>query len=334
MSEHDDAPKVSVCMVTYNQERYIAQAIESVLAQETNFRFEIVIGEDCSTDSTRSIVRELAERHPDRIRPLFHERNLGGKQNFMRTYDACRGEYMAILEGDDYWICPHKLQRQVDALDARPDWAICFHPAEISYEDWRKPAGRWPETWEKSESTIIDLFDKCYIPTNAAVFRHRLFSRLPEWFADLYIGDWPLHILNAAHGNIGFLPEVMSVYRVHDKGVWSSLDHGTQMEALYRMLTAVDRHFEGQYTNHIEQCRLNILHFSINQAKDAKSDKERLEKELATVQASLDEILHSISFKIVRETIRPWLQLWRESQRMRSLIGFSAKRSKQASRAA
>lgn len=334
MTENEGAPKVSVCMVTYNQERYIAQAIESVLAQETSFRIEIVIGEDCSTDSTRSIVRELAERHPDRIRPLFHERNLGGKQNFMRTYDACRGEYMAILEGDDYWTCPQKLQRQVEALDARPDWAICFHPAEIRNEDWRKPSGSWPESWEKPESTIVDLFDKCYIPTNAAVFRHRLFPRLPEWFADLYIGDWPLHILNAAHGNIGFLPEAMSVYRVHDQGVWSRLDHSTQMEALYRMLTAVDRHFEGKYTSHIEQCRLNILQFSINQAKDAKADKERLEKELATAQASLDAIQRSIPFRVMREAKRPWLQLWRESQRMRRLIGFSTKKSEQASRAA
>jgi glycosyltransferase involved in cell wall biosynthesis len=304
MTASGGAPKVSVCMVTYNQERYIAQAIESVLAQETNFRIEIVIGEDCSTDATRLIVRDLAERHPDRIRPLLHERNLGGKQNFMRTYGACQGEYMAILEGDDYWTCPYKLQRQVEALDARPDWSICFHPAAIIYEDWRKAPGLWPENWEKPESTIIDLFDKCYIPTNAAMFRHRLFSKFPNWFADLYIGDWPLHILNAAHGNIGFQPEVMSVYRVHEKGVWSSLDHGTQMTALLRMLTAVDRHFEGKYTPHIEQCRINILQFSINQANEAKAEKERLQHELATLQASQAALQKSIAFSVAPEIKR------------------------------
>ena len=334
MEQNAADPVLSVCMVTYNQERYIRQTIESVLMQETEFSLELVIGEDCSTDGTRAIVRELAERHPDRIRPLFRERNLGGKQNFMQTYAACRGQYMAILEGDDYWTCPQKLQRQVEALQAYPDWAICFHPAEIQYEDWRKPTGRWPEKWEKPESTIIDLFDQCYIPTNAAVFRHRLFERLPEWFAELYIGDWPLHILNAAHGNIGFLPEVMSVYRVHSKGVWSSLDHGTQMEALYRMLTAVDRHFDGKYAAHVERCRLNILQFSINEAKDVKAENERLKAEAESLRTALAEMQQSIPFKVVRETKRPWIQLSREVRRLANLMGLAPAPDDQSSRAA
>jgi glycosyltransferase involved in cell wall biosynthesis len=334
MADTNDRPKVSVCMVTYNQERYIAQAIESVLAQTTDFRVEIVIGEDCSTDSTRSIVRSFAERHPDRIRPFYHERNLGAKQNFMRTYDACDGEYMAILEGDDYWTCPQKLQRQVDALDSRPDWSICFHPAAIAHEDPQKPPGLWPDRWEKPESTIIDLFDKCYIPTNAALFRHRLFPQLPTWFADLYIGDWPLHILNAAHGNIGFLPEVMSVYRVHEGGVWSSLDHSAQMDALYRMLTAVDRHFHGKYIEHIEQCRLNILQFSINQAKDAQTEIEQLKQQLAMFQASIEVSRKTLPFKAVREIKRSYSQLRREALRIGRFMGLSTKVDEDSSRVA
>src|SRR6476619_5802800 len=115
-------------MTTYNHERYIAQAVESALSQRATFPIEIVIGEDCSTDRTPEILRGLAEQHPDTIRLKLGERNIGGKANFLATIGRCRGQYVAMLEGDDYWTCADKLQRQIDALDAHSEWAICFHP--------------------------------------------------------------------------------------------------------------------------------------------------------------------------------------------------------------
>src|ERR1700676_449892 len=116
--------KLSVMMITYNHERYIAQAIESILAQKVNFDYELVIGEDCSTDGTRAVILDFHRRYPSRIVPLLRERNLGGPRNFLGTLAACRGKYLALLEGDDYWICTDKLQRQVDFLEANPAWAI------------------------------------------------------------------------------------------------------------------------------------------------------------------------------------------------------------------
>ncbi|HMP08564.1 MAG TPA: glycosyltransferase, partial [Lacipirellulaceae bacterium] len=112
-----DEVKVSVCMVTYNHERYIAQAVESALAQQTTFPVEIVIGEDCSTDGTRAILAGLAERHPGIVRLRLADANQGAKRNFVGTFAACRGEYVTILEGDDYFTNPAKLQLQADALD-------------------------------------------------------------------------------------------------------------------------------------------------------------------------------------------------------------------------
>lgn len=315
-------PKLSVCMVTYNQERYIGQAVESVLAQETNFPIEIVIGEDCSTDATRSILEGLAARRPECIRLLLAEKNRGGKLNFMQTFRKCRGEYVALLEGDDYWTCSTKLQRQVDALDTRQDWAICYHPAEIIYDDWRQAPGRWPATEQKPESTLVDLFNMDFIPTNAVVFRNRLFGDFPPWFAEITMGDWPLHILNASHGNIGFLPEVMSVYRVHSGGFWSSKSHADQMIAVMKMLTAVDHHFGGAYARPIEECRLNVLKYVINEAKEANEALQQVAEFRSHHQGLLDEhrMLRdfynewgkSVAYRVAREAIRPFKQLRRK----------------------
>ena len=129
--------KVSVAMITYNHERFIAQAIESVLMQQTDFAVELVIGEDCSTDGTREIVRAYGERYPERVHPLLHEHNLGlkGHNNFVATLKACRGQYIALLEGDDYWTDPHKLQKQVDFLDGHPEYVGCFHNAMEVFDD-------------------------------------------------------------------------------------------------------------------------------------------------------------------------------------------------------
>src|SRR5689334_6956969 len=122
-------------MTTYNHERFIAQAVESVPAQRINFSMEIVIGEDFSTDRTPKILQELAAKHPDTIRLTLSPTNIGGQADFMATKGRCRGQYVAMLEGDDYWNCDDKLQRQIDALDAHPEWAMCFHPCACQYED-------------------------------------------------------------------------------------------------------------------------------------------------------------------------------------------------------
>src|SRR4030088_1685053 len=101
--------KLSVMMITYNHERFIAQAITSVLAQRVNFDYEIVVGEDCSTDGTREILMDFHRRFPDRIVPLLRDQNIGAMRNVEATLAACRGRYLAVLEGDDYWTCEEKL---------------------------------------------------------------------------------------------------------------------------------------------------------------------------------------------------------------------------------
>jgi len=233
--------KVSVCMITYKHEAYIAQAIESVLMQETDFAVELVIGEDCSTDNTRAIVLEYARRHPDRIRPLLPERNQGMMPNFIATMQACRGQYIALCEGDDYWTDPHKLQKQVEFLEAHPECAMCFHDVSFVSHQNSVVSDSYPPPGKKAFYTLDDIVERCFIQTCSVLLRNGLLSEYLEWFADVTNGDWPLFVMMARRGNIGFLDEVMASYRIHGHGVWSS--QGT-VDRLQRILPLYELFFE------------------------------------------------------------------------------------------
>ncbi len=135
--------KLSVCVPTYNHEQYIGQMLDGAFMQQTNFEFEIVIGDDASTDATPDIIREYDAKRPGIIRAFLHSENQGpkeprefaGRNNVLQLLKACKGEYVAMCEGDDYWTDPLKLQKQVDFLDANPDFAVCHHNMEVIYED-------------------------------------------------------------------------------------------------------------------------------------------------------------------------------------------------------
>src|SRR4051812_40259185 len=149
-------PYVSVHMITFNHERYIAQAIESVLAQNAPFPIELVIGEDASTDGTRAIVEEYCRRYPGTVRACLRERNLGFRRNFIDTLRACRGRYVALLEGDDYWLSPDKLARQAEVLDVNPDVALCSARARVVYEGGDREPWEYP-IWQRTRFTAEDL---------------------------------------------------------------------------------------------------------------------------------------------------------------------------------
>ena len=218
--------KVSVPMVTYQHERFITEAIESVLMQDLEEPFEIVIGDDCSKDETRGIAESYARIHPQRIRVLPPEDRMGGRANYVRTMRACRGEYVAQLDGDDYWTEPEKMRRQVELLDANPDCAWCFHATRAVEEDGGK-ASAWRPPGRKPRYGLEDIARRNLASSCAVMFRRGLFGEFPDWFFAAPYGDWPLHVLNARHGRIGYIDEIWAVHRRHSRGVWagrSSID--------------------------------------------------------------------------------------------------------------
>jgi glycosyltransferase involved in cell wall biosynthesis len=236
--------KVSVLMITYNHEPYIAQAIESVLMQKTSFPYELVIGEDYSTDATRQIVLAYQRKHPDRIRALLQERNLGPTGNLDATLRACRGQYIAVLEGDDYWVSPDKLQLQADYLDERRDYSICFHKVEVVDErsGAEPPPGtrRFRPEGVKPTTSIDDLIRCDYLPTGSVMFRNGLIQGLPDWVFKAPWADWPLFLTIAQHGLIGFIDRVFGAYRMSDGGICSGIPESRGLEISLEEFRAVD----------------------------------------------------------------------------------------------
>jgi len=245
-------PRVSVVMITYNHERFIAQAIESAVNQQTDFPYEIVIGEDCSTDGTARIVRDYQARYPTLIRALLRTRNLGAHQNFMDTLRNARGEYIALLEGDDYWTDPRKLQKQVEFLDRHPECSTCFHPALVKCEDVQYPQPTIGSD-AKDFSTLEDILEVNFVPTLSIMFRARLVATFPDWYHEMPMGDWPLLILLAQHGKLGCIREVMGTYRAHSGGIWSSRRLTQRMLDDVRLYAAVNLHLAGAYEPIIRQ---------------------------------------------------------------------------------
>lgn len=246
--------KVSVSLITYNHEEYISQSVESVLMQEVNFDYEIVIGEDCSTDRTRDILLELQSKHPDKIRLLLPEENLGLIKNFATTIQACKGQYIAMLDGDDYWTSPHKLQKQVDFLESHPECVTCFHNVTRYYEDKSKAPTLFCSPNQKEFSTLEDLFKFNFMPSSAVMFRRGLVGELPEWYYGLKMEDWPLHILNALHGKIGYINEVMGAYRIHHQSIWSSKDTLHHLHGQLQALEHIKAHLGPKYEHLSRAC--------------------------------------------------------------------------------
>ena len=236
------AVDLTVLVMTYNHCRFIRQALDSVLAQRTHFPFEILISEDRSTDGTREIVEEYAARHPDRIRLLLSASNLRSNAVVSRGIAAARGTYLAFLDGDDYWTDSQKLQKQLDFLHSHPESAMCFHNARVQYEDGSRPSYLWTPEHQPRFSKFEDIWMGNFIPMCSTMFRREAIADVPAWYESLFpITDWPLHILAARHGSLGYLPEAMGVYRQHAGALYSV--HSEQQKQLktlefYRTMNA------------------------------------------------------------------------------------------------
>jgi len=222
--------KVTVLVMTYNHAGFIAQALDSTLAQRTAFEYEILISEDCSTDGTRETVIAYGRKHPGKIRLLLSEQNIHGNAVVSRGINAARGEYIALLDGDDYWISPDKVQKQVDFLDAHPDCSICFHNARVIHEDGSKAPWNWNSEHQARFSSFEDIWMGNFITLCSTMFRRRALGELPRWYDGMALTDWPLHVLNARSGRIGYIDEVMCVYRHHSGGAYSSLTEWNKLE--------------------------------------------------------------------------------------------------------
>ena len=217
-------PLVSVCMTTYNHERYIAQAIESVLRQQTDFAVEVVVGEDCSTDNTLAICREYEAKYPDRVRVIASERNIGMHANYRRTIEACRGEYVAMCDGDDWFSDPNKLQLQVDILRAEGA-AMCYTRSErrSDHDSVIYPQGALHTTFE--DMLRLNTAENCTtlaLRTKILEYYAEVEPQTKGWRTD----DLPMWLWFAATQKITAIDRVTAVHRV----LSTSVSHSEQWE--------------------------------------------------------------------------------------------------------
>ena len=210
MINDTDDIKVSVCVVTYNQEKYIAECLDSLVSQETDFKFEIIVGEDCSTDGTRAIVQQYVDKYPDIVKPVFHEQNVGAVENVKTVYKKARGKYIAHMDGDDMAL-PTKLQKQFDTLEANPDCAICVHNMKAIDGD-SNPTVEAFKTFKEKKYNLLDL----YLINPFFIHSSKMFiNKIEDYIFNLDKNalDTEVHIEQAKQGNIFFLCEQLGSYR-------------------------------------------------------------------------------------------------------------------------
>jgi glycosyltransferase involved in cell wall biosynthesis len=240
-------PEVSVYIQTYQQLAYIRDAIDGVLEQRAPFELEILIADDCSTDGTREVLAGYRDRHPDLVRLLLPERNLGPTEIFRRSTAELRGRYVAWLDGDDYWTDPEKLVRQVEALRAQPHWAGCFHDATVRHIEGDAPDRPYVSDGLHGPLGFADLLRSNPVPSLSVMARGELIRSLPPWTWEGLWADWLSLLAIAQHGEFGYLPEQMGVYRVHSAGISSGLSRAEQLEEDLRLYELLDGVVEERY---------------------------------------------------------------------------------------
>lgn len=220
---HDskDTPLVSIACTTYNQAGYIRECLDGLIMQKTNFKFEILIHDDASTDGTDLIIKEYQSKYPDLIFPILQSKNQfsSGIKGILVTYifPKCQGKYIALCEGDDFWTDQNKLQIQTDFLEKYPNHSICFHPVRVFFENSKKADSVFPISNKSSDFTFESLLKANFIQTNSVMYRKQNYKKAAT---NVNPGDWYLHLYHAQFGKIGFINKVMSAYRRHSGGIW------------------------------------------------------------------------------------------------------------------
>ena len=225
------APVVSVHMITYNHGPCLAKAIEGVIAQKTDFLIELLIGEDCSTDSTREIALDYQRRYPHLIRVIYSDRNVGMMANLRRVWGACRGEFVAFCEGDDYWIDQDKLREQVVVLSRLKNIDIAFHSCYRKYENEQKNILSYVRSSTDKVFTLSEVIAGSgdFMPTASLVVRRSLLISIQNWFDATMppVGDYFIQIFGSRNGGAYYVNKPMSVYRKDVEVAWSETTEKT-----------------------------------------------------------------------------------------------------------
>lgn len=233
----NEYPILSVCVRSYNQCEFLKIAIDSILSQKTTFDFNIIVSDDCSTDGTRELLQDYSAQYPGKFCLVFGEKNIGGPNNFRRVIETAQSKYVAFMDGDDYWVDNYKLQKQYDFMTTHPEYVGCFHNAYVRVNDCEDLC-LFNSEFLNSCITFETIVRKhWFMPTSSEfVVRESIF--FPEWYDTVPNDDYVINLGIAMRGNFYYMPDVMSVYRKHEKNLSAMyVDYHMTYRVLNKILT-------------------------------------------------------------------------------------------------
>ena len=269
----EDNIMVSICCLAYNHEKYIRQCLDGFLMQKTTFKYEVLIHDDASTDSTADIIREYEAKYPDIIKPIYQTENQyskGVRMSYTYQYSRAKGKYIAMCEGDDYWIDENKLQKQFDALESNPSCKMCVCKIkDVSYSGdflgFYHP-GREIESGKIEAERFLDVFEKGSFQTSGYFFcfvKELTLEYMPEYTRVATVGDIPLVMLFATYGDFVYLDDVMSCYRHNPNGYCQTSIRNDNEEVLMKKIEKDKKMYES-----FDLCTNNKFHnYCIRESK-------------------------------------------------------------------
>ncbi|HVM87585.1 MAG TPA: glycosyltransferase [Puia sp.] len=246
--------EVSVCVFAYNFGKYIEHCLQSILQQKTNFGYEIIVGDDLSTDDTRTICLDYARKYPDIIRLSFNERNEGLIKNWNRTFNQAKGKYIAIIDGDDYFCSNEKLQKQFDAMEADAGAVLCFHNVKEIHKD----ASLDTETkFENRIYTCKDFMKGWFVRTSSIFFRNNILpDPMPDWVFDFPNRlDSIMPVMLNEKGHTIFINETLSVWRKHNAGTSNlfKIDVLGNLQTILALYSQLNIYTQKKYNGEVQQ---------------------------------------------------------------------------------
>lgn len=297
-------PLVSISVVTFQHKNYIKQCLDGILMQQTTFPFEIILGEDESTDGTREICIEYAEKYPDIIKLFLRSRkdviyisgNPTGRFNFMENLKSCKGKYIAICEGDDFWIDSYKLQKQIDFLESNNDFTLCFHNAEIlNIRGKESTKMNMHNKLSKSIYNTKDLLQQWFIPTASIVYRNYNDFVFPEWFKNCQSGDIALLLLLSLKGNFKYIDDVMSSYRLHNTGISNNHNGYNKVFSMIFLYQSFNLFSELEFDKEINKAMIYEVRKHLPEIKEINKLKKQINNKSNSI---LYKILKTIKLKL------------------------------------
>jgi len=273
----EKTPVVSVCCATFNHEKYISEAINSILIQETNFPFEIIVRDDCSTDQTATIIRGFVEKYPNIINPIYETENQYSKgvKPMPVIHKRALGEYFALCDGDDYWTDKEKLQIQTDEMKRHPELDLCFHHAtDLHGNKEIDTGGRYANENKIYTTSEVILGDGGFCATASLMLRNEVIKTLPDWFyTTAPVGDYFMQIYGSVRGGALYLNKNMCIYRTMVPGSWTDATVNIEkrlefIRKLERSLNFLNAEF-GAYQNEFKKI-INKHYFKV--LKDPEVD--------------------------------------------------------------